>query len=221
MQQSPPGSSLIGKKMRIGQLAKRTGVSPDTLRFYERLDLLDGHRRDNGYRDYPDSAIDRVEFIKLAQALGFTLAEIRSIAPMLTGGTLPVEQVQAFIHDKLTLLDQRIATLQTLSLALTDQGRAQDRPRSRKSDSMPGGAASVAPDRAAQCDISTHNAAWTPTVHHRVHRLCDQKWAPRITCAQPIASPISRAAAAYQPARGNRAERATQKNASSANPEAA
>lgn len=100
--------------MRIGQLAKRTGVSPDTLRFYERLDLLDGHRRDNGYRDYPDSAIDRVEFIKLAQALGFTLAEIRSIAPMLTGGTLPVEQVQAFIHDKLTLLDQRIATLQTL-----------------------------------------------------------------------------------------------------------
>lgn len=100
--------------MRIGQLAKRTGVSPDTLRFYERLDLLDGHRRDNGYRDYPDSAIDRVEFIKLAQALGFTLAEIRSIAPMLTGGTLPVEQVQAFIHDKLTLIDQRIATLQTL-----------------------------------------------------------------------------------------------------------
>lgn len=100
--------------MRIGQLAKRTGVSPDTLRFYERLDLLDGHRRDNGYRDYPDSAIDRVEFIKLAQALGFTLAEIRSIAPLLTGGTLPVEQVQAFIHDKLALIDQRIATLQTL-----------------------------------------------------------------------------------------------------------
>lgn len=100
--------------MRIGQLAKRTGVSPDTLRFYERLDLLDGHRRDNGYRDYPDSAIDRVEFIKLAQALGFTLAEIRSIAPLLTGGTLPVEQVQAFIHAKLALIDQRIATLQTL-----------------------------------------------------------------------------------------------------------
>jgi DNA-binding transcriptional MerR regulator len=100
--------------MRIGQLAKRTGVSPDTLRFYERLDLLDGHRRDNGYRDYPDSAIDRVEFIKLAQALGFTLAEIRSIAPMLTGGTLPIEQVQAFILDKLALIDQRIATLQTL-----------------------------------------------------------------------------------------------------------
>ena len=108
--------------MRIGQLAKRTGVSPDTLRFYERLDLLDGHRRDNGYRDYPDSAIDRVEFIKLAQALGFTLAEIRSIAPMLTGGTLPVEQVQAFIHDKLTLLDQRIATLQTLSLCADRPG---------------------------------------------------------------------------------------------------
>ena len=100
--------------MRIGQLAKRTGVSPDTLRFYERLDLLDGHRRDNGYRDYPDSAIDRIEFIKLAQELGFTLAEIRSIAPMLTGGTLPVEQVQAFILDKLALIDQRIATLQTL-----------------------------------------------------------------------------------------------------------
>jgi DNA-binding transcriptional MerR regulator len=102
------------KNMRIGQLAKRTGVSPDTLRFYERLDLLDGHRRDNGYRDYPDSAVDRIEFIKLAQELGFTLAEIRSIAPMLAGGALPVEQVQAFIHDKLALIDQRIATLQTL-----------------------------------------------------------------------------------------------------------
>ncbi len=100
--------------MRIGQLAKRTGVSPDTLRFYERLDLLDGHRRDNGYRDYPDSAVDRIEFIKLAQELGFTLAEIRSIAPMLAGGSLPVEQVQAFIRDKLALIDQRITTLQTL-----------------------------------------------------------------------------------------------------------
>ena len=122
--------------MRIGQLAKRTGVSPDTLRFYERLDLLDGQRRDNGYRDYPDSAVDRIEFIKLAQELGFTLAEIRSIAPMLAGGALPVEQVQAFIHDKLALIDQRIATLQTLRDRLVNLPLGEACPMRRDCDGV-------------------------------------------------------------------------------------
>lgn len=104
--------------MKIGQLAKSAGVSSDTVRFYERLGLLQARRRDNGYRDYGDEAVALLQFVKLAQELGFTLAEIRGIAPLLAQGGLPVADAQRFIDEKLALIDQRIATLQALRARL-------------------------------------------------------------------------------------------------------
>ncbi len=76
--------------MKIGQLAKKVGVSSDTVRFYERLGLVQARRRDNGYRDYGDEAAALLQFVKLAQELGFTLAEIRGIAPCWRRAGLPV-----------------------------------------------------------------------------------------------------------------------------------
>ena len=61
--------------MRIGELATATGLSRDTLRFYEKRGLLRAQRGSNGYRDYPAESVQWLGYLRLAQSLGFTLAE--------------------------------------------------------------------------------------------------------------------------------------------------
>jgi len=69
--------------MRIGRLAKASGVSIDTLRFYEREGLIREPRRTiGGYREYSSDALETVRFIRETKALGFTLAEIRDLLSM-------------------------------------------------------------------------------------------------------------------------------------------
>jgi len=71
----PPERPLL-----IGELAKQAGVKPDSVRFYERNNLLPKPQRSaNGYRVYDEAAPNRLKFIKRAQALGFSLDEIRRI----------------------------------------------------------------------------------------------------------------------------------------------
>src|SRR5437867_9232380 len=68
------------KPLLIGQLAKLSGVKPDTIRFYERSGLLPKPSRTaSGYRVYNDAALNQVRFIRKAQSLGFSLDEIRRI----------------------------------------------------------------------------------------------------------------------------------------------
>lgn len=62
--------------MRIGELAAATGLSRDALRFYEGRGLLTARRRGNGYRDYPPEAVEWLCYLRTAQSLGFTLADI-------------------------------------------------------------------------------------------------------------------------------------------------
>jgi DNA-binding transcriptional MerR regulator len=69
--------------MTIGRVASAAGVSIDTLRFYERQGLLARPRRNfSGYREYPDSALAHLRFIRDAKELGFTLREIRELLAM-------------------------------------------------------------------------------------------------------------------------------------------
>jgi DNA-binding transcriptional MerR regulator len=69
--------------MRIGRLAKASGVSVDTLRFYERQGLIrEPLRSVGGYREYSSDAIETIRFRKETKALGFTLAEIRDLLSM-------------------------------------------------------------------------------------------------------------------------------------------
>ena len=63
-----------------GQLAKRANVNIETIRYYERRGIIpEPPRRESGYRQYPDNAVARIQFIKRAQELGFTLEEIQSL----------------------------------------------------------------------------------------------------------------------------------------------
>lgn len=101
-----------GKTMRSGELAKLTGVSADTLRHYERLGLLARPRRTTaGYRMYPAEALKRVQLVRRAMSVGFTLAELVRILGVRDRGGAPCKQVHALAASKLVQIDERMQEL--------------------------------------------------------------------------------------------------------------
>lgn len=104
--------------MHIGKLASATGLSRDTLRFYEKRGLLRARRSANGYRDYPPEAVDWLRYLRLAQTLGFSLAEIEADLPLLADPDASAPQLRAALQRKLADIDQRIEGLQSLRAEL-------------------------------------------------------------------------------------------------------
>ncbi len=100
--------------MRIGTLSRLTGLSPDSLRFYEKRGLLQARRSSNGYRDYPEEAVQWLGYVRTAQQLGFTLAEIAADLPRLTQGEDAGPALRATLARKLADIDARIAALRQL-----------------------------------------------------------------------------------------------------------
>lgn len=99
--------------MRIGELAERVGVSAKTVRYYESIGLLDEPGRTaSGYRDYTDEAVERLEFIRDAQASGLTLTEITSVLELKNAGTSSCEHTRELLHRHLNDLDAQIVRLQ-------------------------------------------------------------------------------------------------------------
>jgi DNA-binding transcriptional MerR regulator len=104
--------------MRIGELALATGLTRDTLRFYEERGLLSARRRANGYRDYPPEAVEWLCYLRSAQALGFTLADIEAGMPLLADPANAGAELRAALERKLGDIDARIAGLVELRAAL-------------------------------------------------------------------------------------------------------
>jgi MerR family copper efflux transcriptional regulator len=105
--------------MRIGELAKAAGMGPKAIRFYEQERLLpDPGRTASGYRDYPPAALDRLTFIRDAQAAGLTLAEIGQILAIRDAGQVPCAHVTALIAEHLERIEARIAELEQTRAAL-------------------------------------------------------------------------------------------------------
>lgn len=101
--------------MKIGELAALTGVTPDTLRYYEKQGLIrPAGRTASRYRHYGDQAVNRIRFIKSAQSLGFALQDIAKLLPQLDQGQLKRSDIEVQLTDKLADIDARIARLQTL-----------------------------------------------------------------------------------------------------------
>lgn len=95
--------------MRIGQAAKRAGLSTSRIRFYEARGLLPKAQRDaNGYRDYPDEVVDTLRLIHEAQELGFSLGEIKAGLAQYGKSHQPKRDILVALTDKLTSLDQHI-----------------------------------------------------------------------------------------------------------------
>jgi Zn(II)-responsive transcriptional regulator len=115
----------------IGQLAKRAGVAIDTVRYYERNQLLaPADRLASGYRRYGEAELKRLRFIRRAKALGFTLEDIRGLLSL--SDERNVAKVKRAAETKLTDIEQRIAELQrirkglrTLIAACPGHGRAE------------------------------------------------------------------------------------------------
>lgn len=99
--------------MKIGELARRTGVTTDTLRFYEARGLLQAERWPNGYRDFAERTVSLVGLIRLAQSLGFSLGEIGDILTQL-GADISSSDVAELLREKLAEIDTRLAALTQL-----------------------------------------------------------------------------------------------------------
>ena len=105
--------------MRIGQVAKATGVSVQTVRLYERRGLIAVARRlPSGYRDYPLSAVDDVRAVKQGQRLGFTLTEMKEFVDLQQLPLRSHSALRQFLQDKCTQLDARIEEMIELRNAL-------------------------------------------------------------------------------------------------------
>lgn len=105
---------------RIGELAARGGVTPDTLRYYERLGLLpEAPRTGGGFRLYSDAALDRVRFIKQAQRLGLTLHEVGDLVRYQdNGGVRRCRQVRDLLRAKLEDVQRRLTEMETFRQTL-------------------------------------------------------------------------------------------------------
>jgi DNA-binding transcriptional MerR regulator len=97
---------------RSGELAELTGISPDTLRHYERMKLLAVPRRSAGnYRLYPPEAVQRVRLIRHALAVGFSLPELAKILKVRDKVGAPCRQVQQLLEEKLDTMNKQISDL--------------------------------------------------------------------------------------------------------------
>ena len=109
----------MNEVFHIGEVASRSGVSVDTVRFYERRQLLPvAPRKASGYRIFTIAAIERVRFIKLAQELGFTLDEIGILLSV--NGDNECVRVHDLLVTKLGELDARMASMQYFRKLLTN-----------------------------------------------------------------------------------------------------
>lgn len=105
------------KELQIGDVARRTGVSIDALRYYEKRGLLQRARRSSGgFRLFTLETVERVAFIKQAQELGFSLEEITGLVT--TGGADECRQVRDLLRLKISDLDARVKAMKNFRRVL-------------------------------------------------------------------------------------------------------
>lgn len=112
---------------RIGDLARATGVSTDTLRHYERKGVLRSRRTGNGYRQYPEGSLERVQMIRKALVIGFTLDELRDVLDVFDRGGVPCHQVRSIAASKLSQIEVHIKEVTALRDELRDALKEWDR----------------------------------------------------------------------------------------------
>lgn len=101
--------------MQIGAVAKRIGLSVDAIRFYERNSLLPRQpRTQGGFRQYAESDVETLAFIRRVQGLGFKLSEIRGLLRLRGNRLQPCAPVRRRLQEKLADVHKKLADLQKL-----------------------------------------------------------------------------------------------------------
>jgi len=106
-------------KFTIGQVATKAQVSTDSIRFYEKKGLIsEPPRGANGYRQYPESTIARLMFIKRAKSMGFSLKEIRELLDIQRETSNTCKDAREQVAAKLIQVDEKLIELQRMKGAL-------------------------------------------------------------------------------------------------------
>jgi len=114
-------------RMTRGEVAEKADVNPETLRYYERKELIPKPpRSDGGFRLYDDSYVDRLRFIQRAKELGFTLSEIKGLLDLRVGEEATCRDVKAQAEDKLEEVESKIQDLERIRDALYTLAEACD-----------------------------------------------------------------------------------------------
>ncbi|HEY5826257.1 MAG TPA: MerR family transcriptional regulator [Cyclobacteriaceae bacterium] len=109
--------------MLIGELAQKTNLSRHTIRFYEKMGLIevsDKSRRDNNYKEYTEETLRQIEAIRQIKAQGFTLKEAKGIIHLVKTDTLDVERGRKYINHKIRLIERQIEQLNRAKISLLD-----------------------------------------------------------------------------------------------------
>ena len=107
--------------LKIGEVSKRSGIGIEALRFYERSGLLGRPARTrSGYRVYDGGVLERLDFIKRAQVLGFSLDEIKRIIEDARAGRQPCDEVREIVRRRLDELDERMREMRRYRRELAD-----------------------------------------------------------------------------------------------------
>lgn len=105
--------------MKIGEVAKRSGIGIETIRYYEREGLLlEPERRPSGYRQYDASTLDRLAYIVRAKELGFTLAEVRELLQLSFAPHAGCDHIRQRAERKVSDIESKIRNLQQMKRSL-------------------------------------------------------------------------------------------------------
>lgn len=103
------------RDLRIGELARASGYSDTTLRYYDQIGLLRPKARTSaGYRMYGHDAMERLRFVRNAQSLGLRLSDIQTILEITDSGRVPCEHVLSVVDGELAQIASQLERLQTL-----------------------------------------------------------------------------------------------------------
>lgn len=105
--------------MTRSEVAEKAGVNPETLRYYEREELIPAPRRsDGGFRLYDESYVDRLQFIQRAKDLGFTLAEIKDLLDLRVDDEATCRDVKETAEEKIEEVEEKLRDLKRIRRAL-------------------------------------------------------------------------------------------------------
>jgi len=107
--------------MKIGEVARLSGLSAKTIRYYESIGLIEaGLREDNGYRSYTGHTLDALKFLQRARTTGFSLEECRQLLGLYRDQDRHSVHVKSMVMEKVDQLDQQLLHLQAMRTTLLD-----------------------------------------------------------------------------------------------------
>jgi DNA-binding transcriptional MerR regulator len=125
----------MASRLTIGQVAKASGVSAKTIRYYERIGVLPApSRAPSGYRLYDQPGVERLRFIRRARSLGLPLQQLKTLMSTLNGGSPPAlrPRLRALIRGQLDAVKNRIAELELLRQQLEQVFQRMGTPAPRR-----------------------------------------------------------------------------------------